>query len=372
LNLSEKAKHIALLCSRLDMPGGIERAVINTAELLASHGHRVSLLILDQTPESFFPIRKDITIIHRKLSFGITNEGNVFTRKIRLLSDVLQLRKILREWQPDLVISTEYPYTVAAVLAGIRKKTSLVSWEHHHHAWLTKNRFWNWLYEQAYPKLHAIVCLTNREAEWYSRYAPTYVIPNSSDNNSGRLSSLLQKRILSIGWLIPRKGIDLLLTAAATLLNEFPDWEWKLIGKGEMKNDVLAFIQKNKLDNRMILQEPEDPDLDQEYLHSSLLVLTSRSEALPMVLIEAQSYGIPCVSFDCPSGPSDIIIDSATGFLVEKENTEQLVERIRTLIKDESCRLKMGEAAADNAKRFTGTEIYKQWEKLIDQVKRRD
>ncbi|MCB0473630.1 MAG: glycosyltransferase, partial [Flavobacteriaceae bacterium] len=121
--------HIAILSSRLDLPGGIERAVVNTANLFTQKGNSVSLLIMDNSSESFYPIHPSINIMQQQLSFGITPEGNVISRKIKMLSDVLALRKILKKINPDIVISSEYPFTVASVLARPNKKLKIYSWE---------------------------------------------------------------------------------------------------------------------------------------------------------------------------------------------------------------------------------------------------
>jgi glycosyltransferase involved in cell wall biosynthesis len=362
--ISEK-NHIAILCSRLDLPGGIERAIVNAANLFAQKANKVAIIILDTTGKSFYPVHPSIQIIQQPLSFGITTEGNIISRKLRLLSDVLKLKRIIKNLKADVVISTEYPFTVAAALARAKKYTRLYSWEHHHHAWLQKNKFWTFLCKQAYPKLSGIICLNKTEAEYYKDTAPSFVIPNFIENRSGELSSCTNKTILSVGWLIPRKGIDLMLQAAKTILTAYPDWTWKLIGEGEMKEQVEQFIQTEKLEGRFILQAPVNSEIMQEYLNASIYVMSSRFEAFPMVLLEAMSVGLPCVSFDCPSGPSDIITNNIDGIIVEKENINQLTTAILTLITSEEKRKEMGEAAFINVQRFSPDNIYELWKQLF-------
>ncbi|MEO7923155.1 MAG: glycosyltransferase family 4 protein [Chitinophagaceae bacterium] len=343
----------------------MERAVMNTANLFLKKGHPVTLVILDKTSESFYPILPGIQVVCQPLSFGITPEGNIITRKIKLLSDVLQLRKILKKTSPACIISSEYPFTVAAILAGGKKFGRVISWEHHHFGWLEKNRFWNFLCNQAYPKLDAIVCLNKKEETYYKQLGPTYIIPNFVENTEGTVSSSHNKNILTVGWLIPRKGTDLLLQAAGTVLSKYPDWTWKLIGEGELKEKVVQFIRENKLEGRLLLQSPVSSIISEEYLHASLFVLASRYEAFPMVLLEAMSSGVPCVSFDCSSGPSDIIKHDIDGILVEKENSEKLAEAISSLIEDYTKRKKMGESAFKNMQQFSSQAIYLLWGKVL-------
>ncbi len=360
--------HITIICSRLDLPGGIERIIANTASLFQTNGHRTTILILDENRNSFYPIHSDVEILQQPLSFGITREGNPISRKIRLLGDVLKLRRVLKSIKADIIISTEYPFTVACMLAGAKKYSKVLSWEHHHHDWLKKNKFWSMLSEMAYPKLDSIITLNKREADHFKKYTGVTVIPNFIENRSGKYSTAENKTILSIGWLIPRKGIDMMLETAKTILTDHPDWKWKLIGDGEMKEDVSKFIHNNNWEDKFILQSPSHADLSSEYANASIFVLTSRYEAFPMVLLEALSFGLPCISFDSPSGPADIITHEKDGLIVEKENTAKMTEAISQLIKDDSLRKKMGRQAIESMKRFSPDMIYEEWRKLFEML----
>jgi len=103
-------------------------------------------------------------------------------------------------------------------------------------------------------------------------------------------------------------------------------------------------------------------------LASSVMVLPSRSEGFGMVLIEAMECGVPCVSFDCPSGPRDIITHGEDGFLVEKENIQELAEKLLVLIENENLRKRMGEAAKLNVQRYATEAIVKQWDDLFREL----
>lgn len=339
--------------------------MVNTANLLSSRGNHVTLIILDITATSFYTIEPAVRVLQHPLSFGISRNGNVITRKIRMLSDVLKLRKILSALKADVVISSEYPFTVALVLSGAKRHSRIYSWEHHHYNWLDKNKFWTRLLANAYPKLNGIICLNQEEKAYYEKFTAATVIPNYIENISGKISMLGNKQLLTIGRLIHRKGIDLLIPVARKILEQHPDWTWKIIGDGEMKEQVLAFSQDVNLGNRLILEPPKGNDLTQAYCESSLFVLTSRFEAFPMVLLEAMSHGLPCVSFNCPSGPSEIITDAEDGLLVENGNKEDMFRAIERLITNEPLRKKMGEKAIKNIRRYSSGNIYSLWERVI-------
>lgn len=365
-------KHILILCSRLDLPGGIERAVVNTANLFASEGHRVSLLILDQTAESFYQINTGVERQQIPLLFGITEKGNTLTRKLDFYRDTRQLKKTLSKIRPDVILSSEYPFTVATILAGGKKYGPVYAWEHHHFHWLKKSWFWKKFYHYALSKTTGIICLNDQEAGFYKKYSPVSIIPNHTDNESGRITDPGQKQILTVGRLIHRKGIDLLLTIAKQILKNNPAWTWKIIGNGEMEKQVMDFTDREQLTGQLLLIPPMSQNLTTEFCGASIYVMTSRFEAFPMVLLEAMSFGLPCISFDCPSGPSAIIDQQQNGLLVAPEDIAGMENAIQDLITDENKRSAMSKQALLSARKYTGKSVYRQWENLIlkDQVLR--
>lgn len=362
--MSTPASHIVILCSRLDLPGGIERTISNLSRLFFEKRNRVSVMILDSTANSFYPFPQGVTLKQFDLTFGIGESGNMLTRKLELYNNIRSLKKILTSENADLVICTEYQFAIAAVLSGIQKKTKVISWEHHHYYWIKRNKFWEYLHKKIYPKLNTVVCLNKDEAILYSKAGctvkaiPNFIFPVTSHTKNNR-------EILSIGNLIHRKGIDLLLTAAKIVLEKYPHWQWKIIGDGEMEKTICHFIKNNNLHGKLILETPVTSNTEQLYNNSSLFALTSRMEPFGMVLAEAMSFGIPCVSFDCETGPRHIITNNEDGILVEKENPEKLAAAISTLIENEELRKKMGEKAVLNVQRFSPEIIYKLWEQVF-------
>lgn len=358
--------HIIILCSRLDLPGGIEKAIINTANLFIAKKHSVTLVVLDTTTDSFYPINPSVKIIQQPLSFGITPDGNVVTRKIKLLTDVLKLRKLLKELQPDFVIATEYPFATAAILSGIKKHAKIASWEHHHFYELEKSIFWNKIFRLTYPRLNAVVCLNEDEQKLFATInSNSVVIPNFVEQDAAA-AGLANKLILTIGRLTNVKGTDLLLQTAGIILKKHPDWQWKLIGDGEMKDDVINFISNERLGGKLLIQKPISHNILAEYQQASLYVMTSRNECFPMTLLEAQAIGLPCISFNCETGPRHIITHNQNGLLTEKENPAKLADAISLLINEEGKRLEMSKNALSAIQQFSPEAVYQLWQKLFE------
>jgi len=358
------ADHIIFLCSRLDLPGGIERAIVNTAGLFCEKGHRVTLLVLDETDQCYYPIHPGLKIVQQPLSFGITKEGNIVSRKIKMLSDVLSLRKTLRQLQPTLIIATEYPFAAAAVLCGAGKRAPVWAWEHHHFAELKRNAFWERIFRYSYPRLTGVVCLNEDEKRLYSTVSNhCRVIPNFISRQQPGTGA--NRRLLTVARLVPVKGPDLLARVSARVLPENPGWTWKLIGSGEALSSLQSFIRENGLEQQLILQSPAGPDIISEYEKASIYVMTSRHECFPMTLLEAQAAGLPCVAFDCDTGPRHLIQNEINGYLAPDGDVERLAALITMLIRDDEKRKQMAIAAYEQMLQFSPEAVYEKWKAVI-------
>ena len=117
-----------------------------------------------------------------------------------------------------------------------------------------------------------------------------------------------------------------------------------------MHDTLEALIDSHNVKNFTLHKATSD--ISQEYANSSICVVTSYFEGFSLVLLEALRHGVPCVAFDCPFGPRNIINDAYDGFLVDNDNTRLFAERICRLIEDEELRKHFSERAIEKAKAF--------------------
>lgn len=365
---STNTKHIVLLSSYLHVPGGYEKMVVNLANLFAQNGFLVTLLVLDEPGAVFYPLDPTVQLLQEQLLFGIGPTGNVATRKMALARDVYSLQKILRRLKPDIVIASEYVFAIAAALAGAGRFAGIYSWEHHHFGTQKRNAFWNGLFRLFYPRLRAAVVLNEDERRLFLRYNKrATVIPNFIEPPANvRAQSGKASLILTVSRWNHIKGVDLLMEVAKRVLAANPLIRWKLIGYGQYEPELKRFIAAENLETRLILSKATSPEITEEYTAASFFVLTSRNECFPMTLLEAQSFGLPCIAFDCETGPRHIITHNVNGLLIEKEATEQMAVAILKLWDDAEKRRRMSLAALQGIRQFYPARVLQKWTSLFE------
>jgi glycosyltransferase involved in cell wall biosynthesis len=359
--------HILFICSGLNVAGGLERMVVSLANLLSEKDYTVSLLILHTSKKSFYPINEKVCISRLNLNFGINSTRHYLNRKIELVQDIISVKKEIRRISPEIIITTEYPQTSALVAGQLHQEYKIIAWQHSSY-YQPKSFLWKKLADFSYKKVQAIVCLNADEEKVFTRFNDNVItIPNFIELQTN-CSLLNTNTILTIAHLTNIKGIDLLIKAARLIFTINKNCKWRIIGDGPLKKMLKNTIEENELFKNLEHHEPGSVLLSNEYLHSAIYVMPSRRETFGMVLLEAMSYGVPCVAFNCETGPGHIITHNIDGLLVEKENPEKLAAAICSLIEDEEKRRQMGKAAFENVKRFSGELVIKKWEELFHRL----
>lgn len=161
----------------------------------------------------------------------------------------------------------------------------------------------------------------------------------------------------------------MLAEAWVSVHTKHPDWTLTIYGSGRIDQKTNSIIKQYHMEDSFLIVQPVKNIID-KYLESSIYVMSSRFEGFGMVLAEAMACGVPCISFDCPYGPSDIIKDGEDGLLVANANIEQLAQKICHLIEHDDERSRMGTKAKENIKRYSRETIMEKWAKLFDQLLR--
>jgi glycosyltransferase involved in cell wall biosynthesis len=215
--------------------------------------------------------------------------------------------------------------------------------------------------ESKYDKL----LLLNEDEKQFYKSNNTIVIPNPIAL-SNKKALLKNTKVIAAGRIAFVKGFEFLIESWKSVAKQCPNWELHIYGQGEKKylQELRSLIALNDLEDKVFIL-PATDNLLEVMLDYSIFVMSSRNECFPMVLLESLSIGLPIVSFDCPTGPRNIISDGIDGFLVEKENCELLSEKIVFLIQNEEQRKIMGTNAVQNSKRFDKESVMKQWQSML-------
>jgi glycosyltransferase involved in cell wall biosynthesis len=194
------------------------------------------------------------------------------------------------------------------------------------------------------------------------------IIPGFVDTHNNETMSKKDRIILSICRLTENKGIDELLTISKEILQKHKNWKWKIIGTGELTSYVNNFISNSGCKEQYIFEPPVSHDLSNEYSAASIFSLTSKSDSLGMTLIEAISYNLPCISFDCETGPRHIIQHGVNGFLIPPNDISAYVNNLDLLICNEVLRIQMEKNNADTVGNYSRNAILLKWKELLSKI----
>ncbi len=289
---------------------------------------------------------------------------------------VRHLRQEIRASQPDVVISFIHRMNMLTLLAGSGLRVPVLVSERSD---VRKHRigpFWSTLRRLLYPKAHAVVVQSDamrRWAEMIVRKDRVYIIPNPVAPPAASLADTVSSPpgpwVVAMGRLGFEKGFDLLLRAFEKCAAEHPDWSLVILGEGEERGRLTELATKLEIEDRVrmpgVVREPVAV-----LRGAGMFVLPSRYEGFPNALLEAMACGTPVVSFDCPSGPAEIVRDGVDGVLVSPEDVDELALAMRRMMSDESERERLASRAPEVLQRFGVEKVMETWERVIEDVSR--
>jgi len=212
-------------------------------------------------------------------------------------------------------------------------------------------------------KFDKFIVLTNEsKKEW--QLGNIEVIPNPMPFEAGEKSTLSSKVVLVVGKQSYQKGYDRLLEIWKLVSKQHADWNLEVYGKLDSSLGLKLKSEKLGISDNVKFHPPTK-NIHEKYKEASIYLMTSRYEGFGMVLIEAMNFGVPCISFDCPYGPSDIISDQKDGFIIKNGDIKSFANAVIRLIEEKELRQMMGNSATGNVKRYNIGIVGKQWDDLF-------
>lgn len=356
--------------------GGAERVAANLANHWAAKGWEVTIATVETTARDFYQLHPGV----RRIGFGLGGESRGLLQALtRNAARIRHLRQALRELRPDaaLAMMTNANVILALACRGLPQFCAVGS-EHIYPAQVSLGPIWDWLRRTHYRGLHAVAALTPECAEWIMRHTSARqapVIPNAAGWPLAVQEPVLdpaslcrpQRRILlGVGRLADQKNFPLLIDVFARLAPRHPDWDLVILGAGPQHEALQAQANAHGLAGRAFLPGVVG-NLGQWYACADMYVMSSRFEGFPNTLAEALAHGLPAVSFDCDTGPRDIIRHGVDGLLVPVDNRDALEQALERLMVDDALRAQMAQRAVEARDRFSMERVAGMWESLFAQ-----
>ncbi len=381
---SEKLKIIYCI-DRLSTPGGMERVLSLKANYFAEEGHEVHIITTEKGSKlPYFSLIPSVKIHYLDVEENRSKQS--FVSKL-IKGEVInqeqyeKTKKLIDEIQPGICVSlfdseraflhkikvkkiVEFHFSKQGLIvtSKVARFPKLMEW---YYRFIEFPR-----YKKRIKQYDAFVTLTEQDYKDWGSLNHSLYIPNPITNEDIIQEvkvDYTNKQVLTVGNIHYIKGYELLLEAWEKIVDDYPDWNLIIVGRREgVKDNLDEIIKTKRLKNVMV--QPATNDVVKYYASSSVYVCTSRCEGFSLAIAEAQSLGLPVVSFDCPVGPREIITHGEDGLLVDYLNVKDLADKLQSLMKDNKMREEMGKQAKKNILRFSQGKIFKQWEKLFYSV----
>lgn len=365
--------------------GGIEMVTIKKANALADvEGNEVYVVVTDNhSGVEIAPISPKVRIVDLDVNYYEDDwkskwhvlKGIFVKRRLHKA----RLKKVLSEIHPDVVVSVglSEKYMLPSTCSGIdcvsvREVHSIKNYRMLHSISIF-DKISAWFadiydYNCKIKKYDQVVVLTHEDYErnWKS-YNNVSVIPNPISSIKEAPSQLNSKKIIAAGRLALPKNYPSLIRAFRLVADEHPDWTLEIYGEGGMRKELEYLIGQLQLNDNVYLKGYTS-QVHEKMQDASCFVMSSKFEGFGLVLIEAMQCGLPCVSYDCPCGPKDIITDGKDGFLVPLGDEKTLAEKICFLIEHPDVRAEMGKAALLKAEKYSLDNIIPMWMDLFKRL----
>ena len=357
-------KKVCFLIGNLNNSGGTERVTTLIANGLSKQNYQVSILSLADGTQPFFQLEENIRT-YSLFPYQIPMKKN-------FIKAVWCIRKFVIQHKIDTLVVVDSITCVFTVPALLGLNIKHICWEHFNFNVNLNVKFRDLGRKWAAKYCDIVITLTERDKKLWQNglkkiKANILSIPNPVPyENIDHHPTLKNKIVLAVGRLTYQKGFDLLLEAWQKVCESCQDWTLRIIGSGEDEIFLKQRAQKLGIQERVDFI-PVTSNIEFYYKNSSFYCLSSRFEGFGMVLLEAQAFGLPVISFDCDAGPSDIIKSEENGFLVENLNVQLLANQLLVATKMSVNHYNaMSDSAILNSKRYYIDNIVHHWVSLLE------
>ena len=372
---------IAFLVFNVDGMGGTSRSAITQANALAPD-HEVRLLSVTRSAdEPHYPIDARISVEHLvdvrdddrpahgllppKLAAALHDRESALVPRrwdaqFTALCDIA-----LEATLPTLDVDVLVTVTPGLLACAVELSPDSVVVVHQEHRSSSDRRSGLEPLLAFAPRADVVALLTPTIEAWLHEQLgaltpTTVVVPNPLPLGFAPRSSLTEPLIMTAGRLVPEKQFPKLVDAFGQIADQIPDWRLRICGEGSQRLDLQRQVRKWDLWDRVELPG-RVADMTTQWPQASVVALTSRTEGFPLVLQEAMAAGVPAVSFDCPSGPREIIEHEVNGLLVGPQSVTGMAAALLRLTTDDDLRRRLGRGALHTSRQYDARALAERW-----------
>jgi len=355
------------------LKNGTERTIADKVNCLSHMGHDVTLLTYEQGNHPYaFPIDKRVRCVDLDCRFFTLFKFPIQRRLLETWKMRRRFSKRINNFvdamRPDVVTTPTYTHEFMSIVMMLRFKTRVVIESHTAFTHDMKGgnlieRIQKYALLRSVKRCDLLIALTMSDAECWRQHVRNVVTvsnPLTFYPETLNYPSKENGRIIAVGRLEPQKRFDRLINAFSLIAYKYPSWYIDVYGDGNDKEALQRLIEEKGLDKQIYLKGVTS-NVYSEYERSQFFVFSSDYEGFGLVLVEAMSCGIPCISTNCPFGPSDIIEDGVDGLLC-KMTVEDLASKMEWMIIHEKERQEMGLNARRAVARYKKENVMKEWE----------
>jgi GalNAc-alpha-(1->4)-GalNAc-alpha-(1->3)-diNAcBac-PP-undecaprenol alpha-1,4-N-acetyl-D-galactosaminyltransferase len=354
---------IAFVISSLG-PGGAEKCASIICNAWVEFGHRVTIITFDEDfNKPFYDLEYNI----RRIGLGVRgSSSSSWNSLIKNVSTIRHLRNCIKTVNPDCIVSFMDTTNVKTLLATFLLNVPTIVSERTDPARHVIPRVWSFLRRITYVWAKILVVQTTEVRDFFSGIVRkrTLVIPNPIisfgnlySNNDAK--GLRKSRIVGMGRLGPEKRFDLLIRAFA-LVRQKHDATLIIVGDGPLRNELEDLANKLELDHSVQFTGVIDNSAN-VLGEADIFALSSEYEGFPNALLEAMACGVAVISFDCPSGPRNIIRHGIDGLLVPPLDVTALAKSMDRLLSNQTERQRLAENARQVCERFSLEKVMQMW-----------
>lgn len=352
---------LGIFITNINNSAGTERVIVSLANSFARRGINVSILSLASCKGSaFYKIDDNVDVIHMK---GIDYEHKRFLSKVFFFIYNFFVYLFIKN-DYDIILSTSLN-TNAYALFKKKRGQKLILCEHFPYS-KPISQIQKYIRNSLYRLADVLVVLTPGDAKRYvNKGVNAICIPNFSPFSPKYEYDSNSRTILAVGRHSTQKAFDRMIRIWKKGEFSKRGWVLKIVGDGVLLEHNKRLANTPNVDPSIVFINATK-DIENVYRSASIYLMTSIFESLPMVLIEAKSFGLPIISFDCLTGPRELIEDGVTGYLIASDDVDQFISKLDLLVTDNEHRMEMSKNSYLDGARFGEDVIMEEWFNVLN------